>query len=378
MFDRVKQTFFPRLEPEIRRFRIQLARSILRSLLVLIGIWVISLVMSILITRIPREGVLYDVVGITALSLAGIVGFWLLRRGQINLTAYLISSVVYLLMSASAVLYQGFVYLVAPAFLVTILISGSVIGKGAPYLFSALSILSVVVSLLLQSDQPASPQATLYDIENLIFLFTFSVVSVSSAGVLNSLTQQIRRTVGDLNRQADQMAQLAYTDPLTGLSNRRAIFDQLRSEFARSRRYRRSFSLLYIDLDGFKAINDQYGHLFGDEVLRGAALAMRAVLRSTDLMARIGGDEFAVLLPETTLEGGKNVATKLRKALTAFGKQVGGHIPPLTFSAGVAQVRPEDEDVEQILRRADHAQYKAKSSGKGVTMTQEEVQIPAE
>jgi diguanylate cyclase (GGDEF)-like protein len=98
-------------------------------------------------------------------------------------------------------------------------------------------------------------------------------------------------------------------------------------------------------------------------------MALQSVLRATDLLARIGGDEFAVLLPETTLEGGKNVTEKLRKALIAYGNQLSRTIPSLTFSVGVSEINDRDQAIEDILARADRAQYLAKTTGKAVTRT---------
>jgi diguanylate cyclase (GGDEF)-like protein len=160
------------------------------------------------------------------------------------------------------------------------------------------------------------------------------------------------------------------------LANRRHLIEQLEREFARARRYRRPLSLLYLDLDGFKAVNDRFGHMFGDEILRGVAKSMQAVLRSTDLLARIGGDEFAVLLPETNLEGGQKVANKLRKALVAYSQRLGPMIPALTFCAGASQLLKEDRSIDDILARADDAQYLAKSTGKAHTRTQVELSHP--
>jgi len=152
--------------------------------------------------------------------------------------------------------------------------------------------------------------------------------------------------------------------------------EQLGREFSRARRYRRPLSLLYLDLDGFKAINDRFGHLFGDEVLTGVGRAMKAVLRSTDLLARIGGDEFVVLLPETGIEGAHNVIAKLRKALAAYGQQLGPAVPPLSFCAGVSQLRQDDATIDDILSRADEAQYLAKGTGPGHTRSEKELVPP--
>jgi diguanylate cyclase (GGDEF)-like protein len=104
---------------------------------------------------------------------------------------------------------------------------------------------------------------------------------------------------------------------------------------------------------------------------------MRAVLRSADLLARIGGDEFSVLLPETNLESARRVTNKLRKALTAYSQNLDALIPPISFCAGVGQLRLDDESVDDILARADEAQYRAKDAGNGQIRTQHELdQLP--
>ncbi|MCK5052800.1 MAG: GGDEF domain-containing protein, partial [Anaerolineales bacterium] len=155
-------------------------------------------------------------------------------------------------------------------------------------------------------------------------------------------------------------------------ANRRFFVEQLEREFARAKRYRRPLTLLYLDLDDFKSINDRFGHVVGDDVIRNLSLSMRAVLRSTDLLARIGGDEFAVLLTETTIKGGVGVANKLKRALIAFTSRPDNVISSLTFSAGLAQYRFEDESIDDLLARADHAQYQAKDAGKGQIRTQQD------
>ena len=159
--------------------------------------------------------------------------------------------------------------------------------------------------------------------------------------------------------------------------NRRFLIEQLEREFTRAKRYRRPLTLLYLDLDKFKTINDQFGHLFGDEILRNIALSMQAVLRSADVIARIGGDEFAVLLPETTIKGAIGVATKLSRALKAFRGNLSQSIPELTFSAGVAQMRFEDDSIDDLLARADSVQYQAKAAGHGQVRSQLDInQLP--
>jgi diguanylate cyclase (GGDEF)-like protein len=169
------------------------------------------------------------------------------------------------------------------------------------------------------------------------------------------------------------MATLANTDPLTGLANRRRLMEQFEREFRRALRYGRPLSLVYLDLDGFKTINDHFGHMFGDEVLQGVGKSMLAVLRATDLLARVGGEEFALLLPETGMEGASNVANKLRRALNAYSAQLGPAVPPLTFSAGISQLHDADSSFEDMLARADAAQYLAKTSGKAQARTERDL-----
>jgi diguanylate cyclase (GGDEF)-like protein len=294
-----------------------------------------------------------------------------LQRGNLLRTGYLLSIASFSIVAIGAFTFPDFYYLVSAGFMIPILISGAIIGGASSSLFAGLTIATNAAALVLAV--PQSPIAV-ESIGNIVFLFTHSIAAIAAAVVLQNLSRQVNRTINSLHRQADQMAKLAHTDPLTGLANRRFLFEQLESEFARARRYTRPFSLLYIDLDGFKSVNDQFGHLFGDEILRGCAKAMQAVLRTTDLLARIGGDEFAVLMPETRLQGSINAASKLRKALAAYSRQLSSTIPTLTFSVGISEITDVDEAIEDILSRADRAQYLAKSTGKSMTRTQEDLQ----
>jgi diguanylate cyclase (GGDEF)-like protein len=166
-----------------------------------------------------------------------------------------------------------------------------------------------------------------------------------------------------LGRQADCLAELSVTDPLTGLSNARGLFDRLDAELARSRRYREPLALLSVDLDGLKSINDRYGHRAGDDAIRSVADVIRSELRETDVGARWGGDEFAVLAPSTS-----------RVAAVALAERIRALIPqrstrwPLSVSVGVATLEPstagEGFDSATLMRAADAAMYEAKRSGR--------------
>lgn len=368
LIDRIRASLFPRIDPELRVPRTRLARTIVLAQLGLLIAWAIVLLAA---SSVQSElQIATDLIGIGGLALISGLGLWLLRRGSLNTVGYLVSLGLYAFVALSSLRTPEALILVSAAFLLPILTAGAIIGGTAPYLFAAAAIITNSV-IVLTGDR----SALLTDgIWLMIYVGTHAVVALVAALISSTLSRQVLNTVGSLHTQADQMAKLAHTDPLTGLANRRHLFDQLESEFARAQRYRRPFSLLYIDLDGFKEINDQFGHLFGDEILRGSARSMQAVLRTTDLLARIGGDEFAVLLPETNLVGAKSVAVKLRKALAAYGNQLSPSMPELTLSVGVGQINEGDDAIEDILARADKAQYLAKSTGKALTRTQDDLE----
>lgn len=164
-------------------------------------------------------------------------------------------------------------------------------------------------------------------------------------------------------RQISELRHLATTDPLTGLANRAHFLDQVEEEMVRSDRFRRPLALLMIDLDRFKRINDQHGHAAGDEVLRVFARVLGSSLRSVDLCGRLGGEEFAVLMPETDLAGALPGAERLRQAIEAA--RVDGVAGGLAFTAsfGVA-VRHGEEPLKRLMARADAALYAAKHGGR--------------
>jgi diguanylate cyclase (GGDEF)-like protein len=158
-------------------------------------------------------------------------------------------------------------------------------------------------------------------------------------------------------REARQLADL---DALTSLHNRRYFHETLAREVARAQRYGRRLALIVLDLDDFKEVNDRIGHLAGDAVLADAAERVRDVVRSADIACRVGGDEFAVVLPESTLEDADQLYRRIQAAVSTRPiAQVG----KLHLSAGVAELRPGD-DGTALFERADEALYRAKNAGK--------------
>ncbi len=161
-----------------------------------------------------------------------------------------------------------------------------------------------------------------------------------------------------------ELARLAATDALTGLPNRRFLEQTGSIELDRVRRFGGSASLIMLDVDHFKAVNDTYGHAFGDEALRGLARTCKASLRQIDVFARYGGEEFVILLPGTTEAGAISVAEKLRASLAAMPVSDGHNEIALTASFGVADLLPSDLRIDAGVARADAALYAAKHSGR--------------
>jgi diguanylate cyclase (GGDEF)-like protein len=162
-------------------------------------------------------------------------------------------------------------------------------------------------------------------------------------------------------RRFREARELADVDALTGLHNRRYFHEMLAREVARARRYRRTLSLVVLDLDNFKGVNDRIGHLGGDEVLAEVGERMRSVMRSADIACRIGGEEFAVLLPEASLTDAEQLYERLATAVAAGPIRDAGE---LSLSAGITHLR-RDDDRTSFFERADDALYRAKKAGKG-------------
>jgi diguanylate cyclase (GGDEF)-like protein len=157
-------------------------------------------------------------------------------------------------------------------------------------------------------------------------------------------------------REVERTKRLAATDPLTRVANRRGLDEALRRELSRAQRAGKPLSLLLLDVDGLKAINDTLGHPAGDRALRAVARCARQALRRGDLVARIGGDEFAVLLPETDEEGARAIAQRIRGKLA----NAGAHGSAVRLSVGVAMVQHRLIEANTLLEVADGALYQDK------------------
>ena len=159
------------------------------------------------------------------------------------------------------------------------------------------------------------------------------------------------------------LEQLAMTDDLTSLTNRRSFIAQGTQEFNRAQRYHAPFSMFMLDLDGFKAINDREGHEVGDKALQRVAAVLLENMRKTDILARLGGDEFSVLLPDTETEEALHLAERLRQAVESAQRPDNGQNLGITTSIGVASYQTDTPDLDTIIRMADTAMYQAKNQG---------------
>jgi diguanylate cyclase (GGDEF)-like protein len=191
-------------------------------------------------------------------------------------------------------------------------------------------------------------------------------------GVFNDADEQILTTIADFagiaisNAKAiAKIKQLAVTDDLTGLHNSRYFFEQVEYEVERARRYHSSLSLVFLDLDRFKLVNDTYGHLVGSRLLAEVGAMIRDLIRKTDKAARYGGDEFVIILPQTEKSGALSLAVKLQEALGGHGfASNSGEALTVTASFGVASFPEDALSSSELINAADEAMYEVKASGR--------------
>src|SRR5690349_743606 len=169
----------------------------------------------------------------------------------------------------------------------------------------------------------------------------------------------------------EMVAYLANIDSLTKSLTRRQSFNIAESEFLRFSRYRRSLSMLVLDADHFKNVNDTYGHYAGDLVLRNLSLVVLEQKRAQDTFGRLGGEEFGLLLPETNLDQAKIVAERVQKTWEQTPCSLDGYLIYSTVSIGVAEANKDDKTFEDVLRRADRMMYKAKEAGRNTVAANE-------
>ncbi|MBX3271772.1 MAG: GGDEF domain-containing protein [Sandaracinaceae bacterium] len=194
----------------------------------------------------------------------------------------------------------------------------------------------------------------------LVGVALLSATLLGSAGIVGLLASRIREREAELRALAARLEALSQRDPLTQLYNRRHLMERLDAELARVRRGR-PLAVVMLDLDRFKRVNDERGHQQGDEILGAIAGALRDATREVDVPGRYGGDEFLVLLPDTSAASARQVAERLAAAVREVGERFDAELP-VTASVGLAFARPGDE-ARALIQRADQRSYEAKQAG---------------
>ncbi|WP_425269180.1 GGDEF domain-containing protein [Malonomonas rubra] len=183
---------------------------------------------------------------------------------------------------------------------------------------------------------------------------------------LQDAKKKVDRLVLKLQESNSRLRELVYQDALTGLYNHRYFQETLESEMARAKRYQASLSLVLFDIDNFKAVNDSFGHPAGDLVLMNIATAVKGAVRNSDVVARFGGDEFAIILPSTNAAGAKTFAENLRLAVEGIASLIDGQAISATVSLGVVTVLPSQASMSksELIEIADNNLYQAKQQGR--------------
>ena len=209
----------------------------------------------------------------------------------------------------------------------------------------------------------ALAEAASYRVENLKILHQVAK-NQKEAEVLWLGNQALEREIDERQRERTELEKLATTDALTGLYNRRHLFTLGEYELEKSLQEDIPISMILLDIDNFKLVNDNFGHAIGDRVLIEIAKTLTRNARAGDICCRYGGEEFVILLPNTSLAAGQDVAERIRKVISTTPLQIDGPEVRITASLGVAQVEPEDTDLSGLIARADRAMYRAKSAGR--------------
>ena len=183
-------------------------------------------------------------------------------------------------------------------------------------------------------------------------------------GEVGYLTEVFNGMVDRLREGRQQLEELLVTDPLTGISNRRHLMETMTNEARRSRRSKKSFAILMVDVDHFKKFNDTHGHIAGDEALKAVAEVLQGATREIDHVARYGGEEFLVVLPDTDIPGAVRAAERIRERLAKRSVAVGERSVKLTVSTGVAEFPIDGDSREDLVLSADTALYQAKRRGR--------------
>jgi diguanylate cyclase (GGDEF)-like protein len=186
------------------------------------------------------------------------------------------------------------------------------------------------------------------------------VFKLSTPTIVEEVGENLNNMLFLLDKHRQEIEKLAITDVLTGIFNRRHLMQRFGEEFDRAARQQKSFGIMLLDIDHFKSVNDKYGHLEGDKVLKEVVLRIKNSIRTYDILARYGGEEFMVILPDTNLESVLSLAERIRHNIkdTPIGNLT------VTISIGAAVYRETDKSTDEIIQRVDERLYEAKAAGR--------------
>jgi diguanylate cyclase (GGDEF)-like protein len=201
-----------------------------------------------------------------------------------------------------------------------------------------------------------------HTLSNYLCFLAMSILEISTSIIFIMLTSQ--RLAGELQAFQDKLSELASIDSLTGVYNRRNLYEFGELESDISRRYHHQLSVLMLDMDHFKIVNDQYGHSAGDMVLREISGVIQKALRHPDRMGRLGGEEFGIILPHTDLQEAKLLAERIRRLVESTPIAFEDQTINVTLSIGVAELSSSDKHLEDLIKSADGALYQAKTAGR--------------
>ena len=294
----------------------------------------------------------------TLISLAALVMVQYTKHTR--LAAQMVSFGLYLCLIGPGI-FTGGIDSSALVWLTFIPVAAAIMDGAATGLFwSCVSIVTVIALFIFNRvfmiDLTIRPPQSIDRVIDLVFC----IIVVAIATVINERTK--RQVVAELDEAKAQLTDLANIDPLTNIFNRRYFIEHAQTELER---HEREFSILLVDIDHFKKINDTYGHATGDRVLNKAVSVCSLVLRKEDILARLGGEEFVILLPDTSLKLANEIAERLRSAIENTQIRINTGSVNITVSIGISFSSPRDAlSLQELIRYADDAMYKAKDAGR--------------
>ena len=296
----------------------------------------------------------------TLISLAALVMVQYTKHTR--LAAQMVSFGLYLCLIGPGI-FTGGIDSSALVWLTFIPVAAAIMDGAATGLFwSCISIITVIALFIFNRvfmiDLTTRPPHSIDRVIDLVFC----IIVVAIATVINERTK--RQVVAKLDEAQAQLTKLANIDPLTNIFNRRYFIEHAQTELEQHG-HEREFSILLVDIDYFKKINDTYGHATGDQVLNKAVSVCSLVLRKEDILARLGGEEFVILLPETSLKLANEIAERLRSAIENTQIRINTDSVNITVSIGISFSSPRDAlSLQELIRQADDAMYKAKDAGR--------------